>query len=149
MTERILVVDDEQDMLDLVTHHLSRQGYDVETAINGLVALRKARRFRPDLVVLDLMLGDLDGFSVCEILRTEPATRRTPILAITAYSGEMPRLNALEAGANDFLPKPFSPAQLLGRVAGLLAGSGLRAEAAEAPARKRLTKERTGLRTEE
>jgi CheY-like chemotaxis protein len=117
---KILVVDDEQDMLDLITYNLGGQGYEVETALNGLVALHKVRRNRPDLVVLDLMLGDLDGFSVCEILRQEHASSRIPVLAVTAYGGEIPRLNALDAGADDFLPKPFSPAELVRRVAALL-----------------------------
>ncbi len=117
---KILVVDDEQDMLDLIAYNLGRQGYEVETASNGLSALQKVRRHLPDLVVLDLMLGDLDGFSVCEILRQEPASSRLPVLAITAYGGEIPRLNALDSGADDFLPKPFSPAELLRRVKALL-----------------------------
>jgi CheY-like chemotaxis protein len=119
--KRILVVDDEQDMLDLVAYNLGQQGYEVDTALSGLVALQKIRRHLPDLVVLDLMLADLDGFSVCEILRGEPATSGIPVLAITAYSGEMPRLNALDAGANGFLPKPFSSAELSRQVAALLA----------------------------
>ena len=110
VSKRILVVDDEQDMLDLITYNLVEQGYEAETALNGLAALKKVRRDRPDLVVLDLMLGDLDGFSVCEILRQEPCSSRIPVLANTAYGGELPRVNALEAGADDFLPKPFSPA---------------------------------------
>ena len=121
VSTKILAVDDEQDMLDLISYNLARQGYEVETALNGLAALQQIRRQQPDLVVLDLMLGDLDGFSVCEILRSEPASRVLPVLAITAYGGELPRLNALDAGADDFLPKPFSPAELIRRVAALLA----------------------------
>ncbi len=120
MSKKILVVDDEQDMLDLIAYNLGRQGYDVETALNGLVGLQKVRRLHPDLVVLDLMLGDLDGFSVCEIMRQERDSDQIPVLAITAYGGEIPRLSALESGANDFLPKPFSAADLLDRVGALL-----------------------------
>jgi DNA-binding response OmpR family regulator len=120
VNKRILVVDDEQDMLDLIAFNLGKHGYEVKTALDGLAALQKVRRYLPDLVVLDLMLTDLDGFSVCEILRSEPDSSGTPVLAITAYAGEMPRLNALDAGANDFLAKPFSPAELLRRVAALL-----------------------------
>lgn len=120
MNAKILVVDDEPDMVELIAHNLGLQGYEVETASNGLAALQTARRFLPDLVILDLMLGELDGFSVCEILRSEPTTSRTPVLAITAHGGEMPRLNALDSGANDFLSKPFSPAELLRRIAKML-----------------------------
>ncbi len=120
MSSKILVVDDEQDMLDLISYNLTAQGYEVQTAETGVRAVECARRFRPDLIVLDLMLPELDGFSVCEILRSQASTCGTPVLAITAYGGEMPRINALAAGATEFLAKPFSPQALLQRISRLL-----------------------------
>jgi len=107
-------------MLEMMAYNLGASGYEIKTAVTGLDALNKARRFLPDLIVLDLMLDGIDGFSVCEILRSQPSTGRVPVLVITALSGQIARLNAMAVGADDFLSKPFSPQELVRRVRELL-----------------------------
>jgi len=113
MSAKILVVDDEEDMLELVSFNLRLHGYEVELASTGLDALTKARKFQPDLMILDLMLDGMDGYSICEILRAQPATATLPIIMLTALTGQIARLNGLAAGANEFLSKPFSPQKLI------------------------------------
>jgi two-component system phosphate regulon response regulator PhoB len=114
-------VDDETDMLEMMAYNLGAEGHQILTAVSGLDALNKARRFLPDLIVLDLMLDGIDGFSVCEILRSQPSNGRVPVLVITALGGQIARLNAMAAGADDFLSKPFSPQELVRRVEEVLA----------------------------
>ncbi len=116
MRPKILVVDDEPDVVELITFNLRTRGFETFTASNGLEALIKARRFQPDLVVLDVMMDGLDGLSVCEILHTQPATKSIPVIMVTAAAGEIARLNSLAAGAVDFLTKPFSPQELVRRI---------------------------------
>ena len=116
MRPKILVVDDEPDVVELITFNLRARGYDTITASNGLEALIQARRFQPALLVLDVMMDGLDGLSVCEVLRSQVATKSIPVIIVTAAAGEMARLNSLEAGASDFLTKPFSPQELARRV---------------------------------
>src|SRR5436309_10977464 len=113
MPARILVVDDEPDLIELLTFNLSSRGYEVITARTGLEALQQARHHSPDLILLDLMLEDTDGYSVCETLRGQPSTTETPIIFVSALSGELARLNGLTAGGNDFVRKPFSTHDLL------------------------------------
>ena len=103
-------------MLEMMAYNLGAQGHEITMAVTGLEALSKARRFLPHLIVLDLMLDGMDGFSVCEILRAQPSTARVPVLVVTALGGQIARLNALSVGANDFLSKPFSPQELVRRV---------------------------------
>ena len=112
----ILLVDDEQDMVELLAFNLQEQGHSIVTAAAGSEALEKVREFSPDLILLDLLLPDLDGISICEILRLQAATREIPIIMITALSGEITRWTALDAGVNDYLRKPFSPRELVKRV---------------------------------
>jgi DNA-binding response OmpR family regulator len=113
MSAKILVVDDEEDMVQLVSYNLRVNGYEVLSANTGLDALAKARKSLPNLIILDLMLEGMDGYSICEILRSQPATADLPIIMLTALSGQIARLNGLAAGANEFLTKPFSPQQLV------------------------------------
>ena len=121
MREKILVVDDEPDVVELIAFNLRRRGYEVISAHDGLEGLLKARHCQPQLVVLDVMMEGMDGLSVCEILRAQPATKRIPVIIVTAAVGEMARLNSLAAGANDFLSKPFSPQDLVRMVGRVLA----------------------------
>jgi DNA-binding response OmpR family regulator len=115
VSAKILLVDDETDMLEMMAYTLGADDHQIETAVTGLEALNKARRMLPHLIVLDLMLEGIDGFSVCEILRAQPSTRQVPVLVVTALGGQIARLNALSAGADDFLSKPFSPQELMRR----------------------------------
>jgi len=121
VSAKLLLVDDETDMLEMMAYNLGAEGHQILTAVSGLDALNKARRFLPDLIVLDLMLDGIDGFSVCEILRSQPSTGRVPVLVITALGGQIARLNAMAAGADDCLSKPFSPQELVRRVEEVLA----------------------------
>ena len=120
MRPKILVVDDEPDVVELISFNLSTRGYETVTASNGLEALIKARRFLPDLVVLDVMMDGMDGLSVCEILHTQPSTKSIPVIMVTAAAGEIARLNSVAAGAVDFLTKPFSPQELVRRIGRIL-----------------------------
>jgi DNA-binding response OmpR family regulator len=114
---RILVVEDDLTLLETLEYNLSREGYEVITAADGLMALDVAREEKPDLIVLDLMLPRLDGFEVCRILRRESSV---PILMLTARTDEVDRVVGLEVGADDYLTKPFSMRELLARVKALL-----------------------------
>lgn len=120
MRAKILSVDDERDVTDLVHFNLSRAGYDVVTADCGRAALRAVEEHRPDLILLDLMLPDIDGFGVCEILRRDPETAAIPVIILTAWATHDARSLGLELGALDYLTKPFSPRELTDRVRHLL-----------------------------
>ena len=120
MHEKILVVDDEPDVVELIGFTLRTRGYEVISAHDGLTALLKARRLQPDLVVLDVMMDGMDGLSVCEILRAQPSTKSMPVIIVTAAAGEMAKMNSFAAGAADFVTKPFSPAELARKVTRVL-----------------------------
>ncbi len=113
---RILVVDDEEDILELVAYNMKKQGYDVTCVTSGESALEQARVSPPDLVVLDLMLPGLDGLDVCRMLKGAPATSTIPIIMLTARGEEADIVVGLEMGADDYITKPFSPRVLLARV---------------------------------
>jgi DNA-binding response OmpR family regulator len=113
MAEKILVVEDEPILQETLDYNLKRQGYTVELAGDGQAAIEAARRVRPDLVVLDIMLPKLDGFEVCRILRQD---MNMPILMLTARDDEIDRVIGLEMGADDYLTKPFSMREFLARV---------------------------------
>ena len=113
---KILAVDDEPELTDLIQFHLVRAGHEVTTAANGWEAIDAVRRNRPDIILLDLMLPDLDGFGVCEILRRDPLTATIPIIIISAWASPDSRHLGLELGALDYITKPFSPYELVERV---------------------------------
>jgi len=117
---RILVVDDEEDLLELVRFNLARDGYEVLGVVSGEEALKAVRRDPPDLIVLDLMLPGLDGLEVCRRLKADPRTREIPIVMLTAKSEERDVVSGLERGADDYITKPFSPRVLSARVKALL-----------------------------
>ncbi|MDQ8159588.1 MAG: response regulator transcription factor [Gemmatimonadota bacterium] len=123
-TERILVVDDEPEIVALVTYHLAKLGYNVAMAANGQDALAHARRDHPALIVLDLMLPGLSGFDVLEQLRADESTRNIAVLMLTARREEPDRIRGLSLGADDYLTKPFSPAELVLRVGAILRRTG-------------------------
>jgi DNA-binding response OmpR family regulator len=120
MRKKILVVDDDAELVELLSFNLKQAGYAIGTASNGVEAIKKARSLAPDLILLDVMMPELDGFAVCEILRRDSATASIPIMLLTALSSELGRMAGLGSGATDFLPKPFSPRLLIERIGQLL-----------------------------
>jgi len=118
--ERVLVVDDEPDIVALVAYHLAKAGYRVSTASSGTDALDAVRRERPSLVILDLMLPGMSGYEVLEQLRAADATRDVAVLMLTARREEPDRIQGLSLGADDYLTKPFSPQELVLRVGAIL-----------------------------
>lgn len=118
--ERVLVVDDEADIVALVAYHLAKSGYKVSTATSGSEAIAGARQERPSLVVLDLMLPDMSGFDVLATIRGDETIADTPVLMLTARREEPDRIRGLTLGADDYLTKPFSPQELILRVNAIL-----------------------------
>jgi DNA-binding response OmpR family regulator len=114
---KILAVDDELNILELVKLYLTREGYQVETASTGKEALAKFAAVNPDLVILDLMLPDMDGFEICRQIR---AKSRVPILMLTARKEDVDKIVGLEMGADDYLTKPFNPRELVARIRAIL-----------------------------
>jgi DNA-binding response OmpR family regulator len=117
---KILVVDDEEHIRQLVTMYLTKEGFQVETAADGRAALQRIHAVKPDLVVLDLMLPETDGWSVCKELRRSPLTESLPIIMLTARDDLIDRVLGLELGADDYLTKPFNPRELVARVRAVL-----------------------------
>jgi len=114
--QKILVVDDEPDIVEMVSVNLKNAGFEVQAAADGADALRKARANSPSLIVLDIMLPESDGLEVCKVLRRDPLTASIPIIMLTAKASEVDRVVGLELGADDYLTKPFSPRELVLRV---------------------------------
>ncbi len=113
MAEKVLIVEDDLVLRETLTYNLTRQGYTVICAANGLKGLELARQERPDLLLLDVMLPGMDGFEVCRRLRQE---QNIPVLMLTARADEVDKVVGLEVGADDYLTKPFSMRELLARV---------------------------------
>jgi two-component system phosphate regulon response regulator PhoB len=118
--EKILVVEDEEDIMNLVEYNLHQGGFQVIRAIDGEKALIVAREEHPDLIILDLMLPGIEGTEVCKILKQDNATRQIPIIILSAKGEEMDRIIGLELGAADYVTKPFSPRELVLRVKAVL-----------------------------
>lgn len=121
MPIQILCVEDEHDLSALVQFHLELAGFAVVTAASGRAALEAVSRCQPDLILLDLMLPDIDGFGVCEILRRSAVTATIPIMMVTAWATPEARGISLDLGALDYIQKPFNPSELVNRVKRLLA----------------------------
>jgi DNA-binding response OmpR family regulator len=120
MNAKILIVDDEADVLDLLSLTLRNAGFNVITAQTGSIALTKARTEAPNLIILDLMLPEMSGTEICKTLKKDPATSSLPILMLTAKSEEVDKIVGLELGADDYVTKPFSPRELLLRIKAIL-----------------------------
>jgi len=129
MAKTVLVIDDEAELVRLLDYNLTKAGYLAISAKDGASGLAMARKHRPDLVILDVMMPGMDGWEVCKALRKEPATFTVPILMLTAKAEEADRVLGLELGADDYVPKPFGVRELLARVKALLR----RSEAASSP----------------
>ncbi len=119
MAKKIYIVEDEQDIADISRHYLKNAGYATEVIGDGEQALRRLREAPPDLLLLDLMLPGMDGLEICRTLRSEPRTKKLPIIMLTAKSEESDRIVGLEMGADDYITKPFSPKELVARVKAL------------------------------
>jgi len=116
MRKKILIVEDNSELLELQRLTLKQAGFQTVTASNGVEALKKARAAAPDLVLLDLVLPELDGFAVCESLRKDPATATVPIIVLTGLSSEFTRFAGLDAGANEYVTKPANLSELVSRI---------------------------------
>lgn len=126
--EKIIVIEDESDILELIEYNLMREGYTVLTSRNGDKGLQMVREQAPDLVLLDLMLPGLDGIEVCRRLKADPITRSVPILMVTAKGEESEVVLGLGVGADDYVIKPFSPKELMARVGAVLRRGPLKEE---------------------
>ena len=120
MNPKILVADDEEDVLNLVSMNLKNAGFTVIQAVDGKEALSKARSQLPTLMVLDLMLPEMSGLEVCKVLKGDPVTAKIPVIMLTAKAEEVDRIVGLELGADDYMTKPFSPRELVLRVKSVL-----------------------------
>ncbi|HEX2099702.1 MAG TPA: response regulator transcription factor [Candidatus Synoicihabitans sp.] len=118
--KRVLIVDDEADVTDLVAYHLKAKGYLVETVNDPHRSIGVARSFLPNLVILDVMMPELSGIQICRMLRADPRLKQVSILFLTARAEEDDRIQGLETGADDYLAKPFSTRELVLRVQALL-----------------------------
>ena len=114
--KKVLIADDEQDILEIVGYNLTKEGYEIYTAKDGNEALEKARQLKPDLIILDVMMPKKTGVEVCEILRSQPEFQETFIIFLTALSDEASQIKGLETGADDYVNKPISPKVLVSRV---------------------------------
>jgi two-component system alkaline phosphatase synthesis response regulator PhoP len=114
--KKILIADDEPDILEIVSYNLMMHGYEVETAKDGDQAIQKARQFNPDLIILDIMMPKKNGIEVCKILRSMPEFQQTLIVFLTALNDELSHVKGLEYGADDFISKPISPKIMVSKV---------------------------------
>jgi len=119
-TKSILIVEDEKDIVDLIAYHLKQSGFSALTALDGPSGLEIAKKNRPSLVILDLMLPGMDGKDICRALKSNPLTQSIPILMLTAKAEEVDRVIGFELGADDYVTKPFSPRELVLRVKAIL-----------------------------
>ncbi|MCK9403903.1 MAG: response regulator transcription factor [Chitinophagaceae bacterium] len=113
---KILIADDEPDILEIVSYNLSKEGYEIYTAKDGSEAIERAKQLHPDLIILDIMMPKKTGVEVCQILRSQPIFQETLIIFLTALSDESSQIKGLESGADDYVNKPISPKVLVSRV---------------------------------
>jgi two-component system alkaline phosphatase synthesis response regulator PhoP len=127
--KKILIIDDERDIVEFVDYNLRREQFETVAATDGLAALKSAREMQPDLILLDLMLPGIDGLEVCRQLKSTPETEHIPIIMLTAKGEEADIVAGLEIGADDYVPKPFSMRLLLARIRAVLRRSARAGEA--------------------
>lgn len=119
-SKRILIIDDEPDVTELVSYQLKAKGYAVEALNNPTQSIAMIRSFQPDLILLDVMMPDISGIQICRMLRADPKTKETPVVFLTARAEEADRVLGLEVGGDDYICKPFSVKELVLRIQGLL-----------------------------
>lgn len=124
---RILVVDDEIYVLHILDFSLSMEGFEVQTAMSGEEALQKVKEWKPDLIVLDIMMIGMDGYEVCRTLKADPATKSIKVILMSSNGRKADQQTVADAGADDCIGKPFGPPQLIKKVNNLLGLSGLKA----------------------
>ena len=129
---RVLVIEDEQDVAELIRYNLAKEGYEVRVVANGVDGLKQARESRPDMILLDIMVPQLNGWEVCRRLKQEPDTREVPVIMVTGRVEEGDKVLGFEMGADDYVTKPFSPRELLARIRAVIR----RGKSAESPARR-------------
>jgi two-component system, OmpR family, alkaline phosphatase synthesis response regulator PhoP len=117
---KVLVVDDEQDILELIRHSLAKEGFEVHVAANGAQALEQARKVHPEIIIMDVMMPVMDGMEACRQLKDNPETKNIPVIFLTARSEEFAELAGFEAGADDYIAKPVRNRVLLSRVKAIL-----------------------------
>lgn len=120
MDKKILVIDDEFPVRYLIEHTLRRKGYDVQAVKDGSAGLMTAREYQPDLIVVDIMMPDIDGFQVCREIRDDPLLKKTPVIFLTALMTKKHKLQAFEVGADDYLVKPFQADELMAHISAVL-----------------------------
>lgn len=120
MREKILIVEDEPDIVKMLDYNLKKEGFRITSASDGREALRRVERDRPDIIILDLMLPEIDGLEVCKLLKQSPGTANIPIIMLTAKAQETDKIVGLELGADDYITKPFSIRELTARVKAVL-----------------------------
>jgi two-component system phosphate regulon response regulator PhoB len=120
MSEKILIVEDEIDVAELLAHHLRGEGFSVEIVTNGRIALAAVKAQTPALIVLDLMLPEISGLDLCRMIKSNPVTRNVPIVMLSARIEEIDRVLGFELGADDYVVKPFSPRELVLRIRAIL-----------------------------
>lgn len=130
--ERILLVDDEQDIIDMISYNLEKEGYEIETATNGRDAIEIAEKFMPDLILLDVMMPEMDGMETCVEMRSIDSLKHTIIAFLTARGEDYSQIAGFEAGADDYISKPIKPRVLISRIQALLRRKG-NAASEEAP----------------
>lgn len=118
--QKILVVDDEQDILDLISYNLTKEGYQVYTAANGKLAIEKAKEVNPDLIILDVMMPVMDGIEACRVMRSLPEFKHTFMVFLTARSEEYSEIAGFHVGADDYIAKPIKPRALMSRINAIL-----------------------------
>ena len=118
--KKILIIEDEKDIVEMIKYNLNKEGYATSTLFRGRDAVSSVKKDQPDLVILDLMLPDIDGFEICKELRANERTAYVPIIMLTAKSQEADKVTGLELGADDYVTKPFSPRELLARIKAVL-----------------------------
>ena len=128
MQKKVLIVDDEKDIVDLITYNLEKEGFATLNAYDGETALDLAKAKKPDLVILDLMLPGIRGLDVCRFIRKNPETETMPIIMLTARSDQMDKVLGLEIGADDYITKPFNIKELIARVRAVLRRSEVRSD---------------------
>lgn len=118
--DKILIIEDDRDIVEMLKYNLEGEGYEIITAFNGKDGIDQASKQKPDLIILDIMLPVIDGFEVCKILKKNNATVHIPIIILSAKSQETDKIVGLELGADDYITKPFSPRELIARIRAIL-----------------------------